>query len=88
MSAKAFDAPRLMLSDMRGVGPGDSVSWLVPSSCAAYRVSLGGNLPSKQAVSHSGFQCWALVQKATAGPSAQGAAASQMLLSGWAWGLV
>lgn len=88
MSAKAFAALRLMLLDMRGVGPGDSVSWLVPSSCAAYSVSLGGNLPSKQSMSHSGFQRWALVQKATAGPSAKGAAASQMLLSGWAWGPV
>lgn len=68
------DDLHLMLSDMRAMGPGDSVSWLLTSSCAAYTVSLGGDLPSDQGLSYSGCQLWAFIQKATAGPSAKGTA--------------
>lgn len=74
---------------MSGMGPGDSVSWSVPSLRAAYAMSLECDVTWKvteQGMSHSGCQLWAPIQKSTAGPSAKEAATSQMLSSGWTWG--
>lgn len=69
---------------MRGMGPWGAVSagW-----CPAHVVPVLHHwVVTEQDMSHTGCQLWAPVQKATASPAAKGAAASQMLLSGWAWG--
>lgn len=73
-----------MFSDMRDMGPWGAVSagWCPARVLPKLRCWV----VTEQGMGHSGCQLWAPVQKATASLSAKEAAASQMLLSVWAWG--